>query len=76
MGHVLEYGTAEYKTLRDLDAKGTERLLQVRLINQLNTFIGRDSKYDSLLYYAIDYGWHEGIAMLMCHGADADEPER
>ena len=24
MGHVLEYGTAEYKTLRDLDAKGTE----------------------------------------------------
>ena len=76
MGHVLECGTAEYKTLRDLDAKGTERLLQLRLISPLNTFMGRGSTYDSLLYYAIDYGWHEGIAMLMWYGADADEPER
>lgn len=74
---MLAYGSEEYQTLRALDAKGTERLLQLGRISPLHTFMGRgsDGFCESLLYYATECEWHNGIALFVWYGGDPSAPE-
>ena len=47
-------------------------MLELRRISPLHTFIGYGDSgaCDSLLYYAVDYKWEEGVALFMLYGGD------
>jgi hypothetical protein len=73
---LVKYRTPEYLTLDARDAVGTERLLKLGIIDARTTLLeyyGGDhpTKVDvSLLYFATQQFWSDGVALFLQHGAD------
>ncbi len=70
--HLLESNSAEYKVINEYDSKRTERLLELGLISPLYTCMpfGCRGEYVSLLYYAVNQMWEDGITLCILYGGD------
>jgi hypothetical protein len=69
---MLEIDSEEYKVINEYDSKRTERLLKLGRISPLYTSVpfGRRGEYVSLLYFAVNQMWDDGIALCILYGGD------
>jgi hypothetical protein len=76
---LVKYNTPEYTTLNVRDAVGTERLLKLGIIDARTTLLeyyggGHPTMvHVSLLYFATQEFWSDGIALFLQHGADPSQ---
>jgi hypothetical protein len=81
MTHIplLTFGTDIYQIIREFDAPRTAWLLERGDIHPTRTLLafGSHGRGDSLLYYAVQHSWYDGIALLMRpeYGGDPSAPE-
>jgi hypothetical protein len=67
---LAECESHEHNTLQFKNAVGTARLLAGGTIDARTTLIGYDDDDVSLLYYATQEVWGDGVALFLEHGAD------